>query len=83
MGREGGRGNVVHVPARWGAVSREGEPDKGEGLSRRLSTVPGEKVSKVFLLLWLQDIKVGGVIRASDRGDVGWENWREREQGTT
>ena len=33
MGREGAKGNVAHVPARWRAVSCEGEPDKGEGLS--------------------------------------------------
>ena len=70
-----------HIPASWRAVSCEGEPDKGQGLSWGLSPVPGEKVLKTLLYLWLQDVKVGGVIRASNRGDVGWENWREREWG--
>ena len=70
-----------HIPASWGAVSCEGEPNKGQGLPWGLSSVPGEKVLKTLLLLWLQDVKVGGVIRASNRGDVGWENWREREWG--
>jgi len=70
---------VSELNVSCGAVSCEGESDKGETLSQESSTVSGRKVWEPVLLGWLKDIKVGGVIRTSDRGDVGRENWVEGE----
>lgn len=68
---------VSELNVSCGVVSCEGESDKGETLSQESSTVSGRKVWEPVLLGCLKDIKVGGVIRTSDRGDVGRENWAE------